>query len=440
MLDDLGSGLGPRVARPPACRAWPRSPCPVSGRAGAGFARVRVPTNPGLVILDEDLAARPGRRPADRARHRPAARQQRARRSSSSTSLARCGCRPDHRAGGRPHRRGRRADRASADPPRLRPHAGDGKAQAGCCHELAWHGARIVAGAPLTFGIYLALYLAFCTLPLAAGLAMRGVFDALSGHAAAGATAWTFVALVRQRELAAGGDLVHRAVRHGVPPRQLAGRDAGWLIAGAPARAAWPPPGETVSRMRDDIADAMNDFMEAWIDLAGEALALPRRARRDVRRQRLDHRRRRAAADRGCRGDRPAAAGAGPARRRPRQAGARVAGFIADAFGAVDALRLAGCAEARVVDHLDQLNEAACAATRDALAGQLLRAYAPTWPARRRRGAAAGGGLHSSGAFSRSATSPSSPATSRWRSAGRAIGFLLARRLAEVSIVAWDAR
>ena len=121
-------------------------------------------------------------------------------------------------------------------------------ARGGGCHDHpaagAWrHGARIVAGAPdHASRVYLALYLAFYTLPLAAGLAMRGVFDALSGHAAAGVNVWTFVALVAGAELgAAGGDLVHRPVRHGVPPRDrgaLQGHDAGLAGRRAPARAA----------------------------------------------------------------------------------------------------------------------------------------------------------------------------------------------------------
>jgi ATP-binding cassette, subfamily B, bacterial len=309
----------------------------------------------------------------------------------------------------------------------------------------AWrHGARIVEGAPITFAIYLALYLAFYTLPLAAGLAMRGVFDALSGHAGAGANVWTFVALVAGAELARLA-VISSTVRFGTAfhlgiEARLRGAMLGWLVAGAPARAARPPPGESVSRMRDDV-DAMNDFMEAWIDLAGEALlclgalavmfaidawitlavVLPLIAAVAVT-DRLTRRVQALRAD-------------------ARQAGARVAGFIADAFGAVEALRLAG-AEARVVGHLDRLNEVRRrAATRDALAGQLLEglranlASLGVGVALLLAAGAMRSGAFTVGDFTLFASYiPLAVGGPRW------IGFLLARRrLADVSIGRMDA-
>jgi ABC-type multidrug transport system fused ATPase/permease subunit len=308
----------------------------------------------------------------------------------------------------------------------------------------AWrHGARIVAAAPLTFTIYLALYLAFYTLPLAAGLATRAVFDALSGHAAAGANVWTFVALVAGAELARLA-VISSTVRFGTAfhlgvEARLRGAMLGWLVAGAPARSARPPPGEAVSRLRDDV-DAINDFMEAWIDLSGELLlclgavavmfaidakitavvvlplilAVAVTDRLTRRAQRL-----RAAA---------------------RQAGAKVAGFVADVFGAVEALRLSG-AEARAVGHLDRLNEARRrAATRDALAGQLLeglRANLASLGVGVALLLAAGAmreGAFTVGDFTLFASYiPLAVGGPRW------IGFLLARRrLADVSIGRMD--
>ncbi|HEY1751758.1 MAG TPA: ABC transporter transmembrane domain-containing protein, partial [Caulobacteraceae bacterium] len=309
----------------------------------------------------------------------------------------------------------------------------------------AWrHGARIVAAAPVTFAIYLALYLAFYTLPLAAGLALRAVFDVLSGHAAAGAGAWTFVALVAGAELARLA-VISSTVRFGTAfhlgvEGRLRGAMLGWLVAGTPARSARPPPGETVSRMRDDV-EAMNDFMEAWIDLSGELLlclgalavmfavdawitaavvlplilAVAVTDRLTRRAQRL-----RAAA---------------------RETAARSAGFIADVFGAVETLRLAG-AEARVVGHLDRLNEVRRrAAIRDQLVGQLLEGL-------RANLASLGVGvalLLAAGAMRRGAFTvgdftlfagyiPLAVGGPRW------IGFLLARRrLADVSIGRMDA-
>src|SRR6185312_6953083 len=290
-----------------------------------------------------------------------------------------------------------------------------------------------------TFAAYLAHYVAFYTLPLGAGLALRGVFDALSGRAPAGANAWTFIALVAAAELARLV-VISTTVRFGAAfhlgvEARLRGAIVGWLTAGPPPRAARPSPGEAVSRLRDDV-ETMNDFMEAWIDLSGElllglgatavmfaiapwitavvvaplvaAVALTDRLTR--RAQRL-----RAAA---------------------REAGARVAGFVAELFGAVEALRLAG-AESHAVAHLDALNDARSrAAIRDQLATQVLDGL-------RANLASLGVGaalLLAAGAMRASAFTvgdfvlfagyiPLAVGAPRW------IGFLLARRrLAEVSL------
>jgi len=224
----------------------------------------------------------------------------------------------------------------------------------------AWrHGARIVAARPLTFAIYLAHYLAFYTLPLASGLILRAVFDALSGRSPAGPNVWTLVALMAGVEVARLV-VIFSTVRFGQAfhlglASLMRGAMLNWLVSGPGARAAIGTPGEAVSRFRDDV-EAMDDFMEAWIDLSGEMLlclgALAIMAsinlgltalvvlpligvvtltdRLTARIQRL--------------------------RAASREAGAKVAGFIAEAFGAVQALRLAG-AEGRVVARLDRLNE-----------------------------------------------------------------------------------
>jgi ATP-binding cassette subfamily B protein len=225
----------------------------------------------------------------------------------------------------------------------------------------AWrHGARIVAARPLTFTVYLAHYLAFYTLPLAGGLVLRAVFDALSGHSPAGPNAWTLVALMAGVEVARLV-VIYSTVRFGQAfhlglASLMRGAMLDWLVSGPGARASIGSAGEAVSRFRDDV-EAMDDFMEAWIDLSGEMLlclgALAIMAsinlgltalvvlpligvvtltdRLTARIQRL--------------------------RAASREAGAKVAGFIAEAFGAVQALRLAG-AEDRVVARLDALNEA----------------------------------------------------------------------------------
>jgi len=225
----------------------------------------------------------------------------------------------------------------------------------------AWrHGGRIVAARPVTFAVYLAHYLAFYTLPLATGLLVRAAFDALSGHAPIGLNVWTLVALIAGAEVARLA-VIFSTVRFGAAfhlglASLMRGAMLNWLVSGPGARPAVGSAGETVSRFRDDVA-AMDDFMEAWIDLSGEmllclgalaimfsinapitaAVVLPLIAvvtltdRLTARIQRL--------------------------RAASREATARVAGFIAEAFGAVQTLQVA-TAEQHVVAHLDGLNEA----------------------------------------------------------------------------------
>ncbi len=223
----------------------------------------------------------------------------------------------------------------------------------------AWrHGLRIVAARPLTFAIYLAHYLVFYTLPLASGLILRAVFDALSGRAPAGPNVWTLVALMAGVEVARLV-VIYSTVRFGQGfhlglASLMRGAMLNWLVSGSGARAAVGSAGEVVSRFRDDVG-AMDDFMEAWIDLSGEMLlclgalavmfsinaaitvvvVLPLIAivtltdRLAARIQRL--------------------------RAASREASACVAGFVAEAFGAVQTIQVAA-AEGRFVARLDRLN------------------------------------------------------------------------------------
>ena len=55
--------------------------------------------------------------------------------------------------------------------------------------------ARIAAARPGLFGISMALYAAFYSLPLLGGLVQREIFDNLSGHARAGINVWSLVGL-----------------------------------------------------------------------------------------------------------------------------------------------------------------------------------------------------------------------------------------------------
>lgn len=220
----------------------------------------------------------------------------------------------------------------------------------------AWrHGYRIVRQRPFLFAVGLVHYIAYYSLPLLVGLVMRAILDRLGGTG----SVWTLVAVLAGVEAARLGVItsvvrfgtvfdygVETLLRHNVLDR---------LVEGPAARPPGWSSGEAVSRLRDDAA-VMNAFMEAWIDMPGEmllcvgavAIMLSINAtitlvvvspliavvvvtdRLTGTIQRL--------------------------RAASREAGARTLGFIADVFGAVQALRVAG-AETSALQHLARLNE-----------------------------------------------------------------------------------
>ncbi len=213
-------------------------------------------------------------------------------------------------------------------------------------------------------------------LPVVYGLVMKGMFDALSGTAPAGMSAWTFLAL------ALGTDLVRLAA--------MAGGNYGfityWLelvllvrrnllehLLTAPGTRRLPDsPSEAVTRFRDDV-EGLAEYAEGWVDFGGLAVfalisltvmmlvspimtalilipliltvVLTSALRPYIR----------------------------TIRRRMRQATGRVTDFIGEAFGGVQAIKVAD-REGPVLERFECLNEVRRKeALRDTLLGELFR-------------------------------------------------------------------
>lgn len=210
--------------------------------------------------------------------------------------------------------------------------------------------------------VYLATVICFTAgyaLPVVPGLLTQAFFDRLTGAAPVGLDPWSIIALLVAVALAraaalAGGFVASATGRESMA--NLLRRNVLERILELPGAAALPEsPGEALNRLRDDVlqAEETADFM---VDVVGQTtfavVALSVLLRIDARltvlvflpllivllvtravgRQILQN------------------------RRWSREATARVTGLIADLFGAVQAVQVAG-AEDRVIGHLRRLND-----------------------------------------------------------------------------------
>jgi ATP-binding cassette subfamily B protein len=226
--------------------------------------------------------------------------------------------------------------------------------------EQAWaQGLRLARAHPRLYAISAALFCIFYLLPLLPGLLQREIFDTLTGKAAAGLNVWSLVALLFGAQL-----LPHITIYlafwafqrfNYVVGAMVRANMLGWMMLAPGARRAPGPPGEAVSRFRDDVQEIIS-FVGGWIDVFGQAvyaviaLSLMYSINPGVTlaviapmlavvaiTQRIT-------------------AGIHKYSRVAREAGARVTGFVGEAFSAVQAIRVAG-AEPRILDRLDSLND-----------------------------------------------------------------------------------
>ena len=110
------------------------------------------------------------------------------------------------------------------------------------------------------------------SLPVLVGLLIKLIFDSLSGQAAAGANAWTFVALLTLLNFTrigtfAGGIWLWATLWHKLG--LLVRRNLlAYLMTAVGSRTLPESPGELVSRFRDDVDD-VTEYVESLVDAGG---------------------------------------------------------------------------------------------------------------------------------------------------------------------------
>lgn len=235
---------------------------------------------------------------------------------------------------------------------------------------------RLFAYRKAYFAWNIFLWAVFHSAPLLAGVLIKGIFDSLSGSAAAGWNAWTFLAILTVVYTTRTGFFalgiraffslfltVHALVRHNLMDH---------LIQAAQSRVLPESPSEAVTRFRDDVQDVARYF-EQWVDFFGIFLYVvgsltlllmtdpvitlvacgPLMAMTVVVRRLSPIIR--------------------SYRRRSREATALVTGFIGETFGAVQAVKVATKEEAMTQHFASLGDQRRHAALRDTLLTELLR-------------------------------------------------------------------
>lgn len=134
---------------------------------------------------------------------------------------------------------------------------------------------RLFAYRPAHFAWNVALWAAFHLIPLATGLLIKTLFDVLSGNAAAGLNAWSVLALLGVVYAARQGSFVlaFRAFSSYflIVQAYLRRNILEHLLLAAGSRVLPESPSEAVSRFRDDVDD-IAIYAESYIDMAGFVL------------------------------------------------------------------------------------------------------------------------------------------------------------------------
>ncbi len=231
---------------------------------------------------------------------------------------------------------------------------------------------------PWLFGVSFALWVLFYITPLATGLILRAFFDALTGDTRYGLTVWAVVGLLLAAETARAAmffvaaavwDTWFLTMMALLRRNMLAG-----FVLGPGARALPESPGDAVNRFRDDVEEFLV-FIDTWLDMTGEAvftgIALVIMLRIDARITLLIITPLAAI----VLITRMVTARIHGYRRASREAAGRVAGFLGEMFGAVQAIKVAA-AESHVVRRFDLLNDTRKhAAVRDRVFTEMLDSF-----------------------------------------------------------------
>jgi ATP-binding cassette subfamily B protein len=240
---------------------------------------------------------------------------------------------------------------------------------------LSWIFVRMVRYRPGLFALNVLVFAVVHSWPLLTGLLLRSIFNTVSGQAPAGLNVWTLLALLLGVYVVFVGQ---RATGHWIwftlelSLNALLRRNSiEWLCQGPGSRNLPRSPGEAVSRLRGDVRELVA-FIANWIDLAGRlvftlvAIGIMYTIEPRVTAamliplvlitlfvQSMTNRIR-------------------TYRRARRKAAGRVTGFIAEMFGAVQAVKVTDM-EPHVLRRFSELNEdRRKAALKDTLLSQLI--------------------------------------------------------------------
>ena len=127
----------------------------------------------------------------------------------------------------------------------------------------AWrHAGGVIRANHWSFLGSVAFYVGFFSLVLVPGLLNRAIFDALSGHAAAGVNVWSLIGLLVGLEMGRFGLLYFGGVLFNVfrygGEALLKRNMMDWLVSAPGPRVLPGTPGEAVSRFRDDVIETLN--------------------------------------------------------------------------------------------------------------------------------------------------------------------------------------
>lgn len=236
----------------------------------------------------------------------------------------------------------------------------------------------LIRARPLIFSCNTVCWLFYTNLPLLSGLAIKALFDELTGASQMSLTVWTLIALLIGLEVSRavsyiGTMLIFNSfwLSSQILMRQNL---LSWQMQGSGARTLPASPGEAVSRFRDD-PDELLGFLDTWIDIGSQlifaiasliilllinalltaCIFLPLGAvvfMMHLVSERVKQ-----------------------YRERSREAAGQVTGFIGEIMGAVQAVKVAG-AENHIVRHFRQLNHIRRqSAIKDRLLSQILSSF-----------------------------------------------------------------
>ena len=133
---------------------------------------------------------------------------------------------------------------------------------------LAWH-------RPALLLVNVAVWIFVHASPVLAGVFMKGIFDALSGHEAAALSPWAYLALALAVDVARiatlGGGVYAWASYWAEVVARMRRNLLAYLLTAPGTRRLPDSPSEAISRFRDDVDD-IGQYLEQWVDMWGLVL------------------------------------------------------------------------------------------------------------------------------------------------------------------------